>query len=484
LSRWDSFEKYCIQLTPVLESISHNGLGIDPDAQKAFFDTLTKERDAIYEVIQQKIPLHVFKVKSWKRSPKIVDAEGYATITIGKKDDEKITARVKLIAYPEGGFWARLPFNPRSWEMVQDLAVALGAKLPKKQDSDDPDDTATDDKALKKVAKKFPVFEDIRQYRKRDKLINSYSWSLDEHNRVHPVFGYHPSTWRKSCRQPNVQTIPKRSDLAKAFRKMIVPRAGNVLIEGDSAAIEAVIVGWLAGSERYIRLARAGVHGWITSALHGMPISLDISDAALTAACQAAKKEWPDDYEKCKRIVHLSSYCGTPRRIAEEYPEEFPKESDAAKLQNFFFSTEAGQDIKRWQKQTIEIAHANKGLENHFGLRHRFYSLYSYDSRRQSYVLGDDAKRAVAFVPQSDASFVQSDTLLRLVARDARYLGWIVAIIHDSIILDCPASDSDYAAGVLYEEMIRALPQLDNLWIGSEIKIGSNLSEMTTWKAA
>lgn len=482
MSRWDSFNKYCVRLTPVLEAISRNGLGIDPLEQAAFFKRLETERDGYYDLIQSKVPLHVFRTKAWKRSPKLVDADGYATITIGHKKEEKLTARVKLIACPEGGFWARLPFNPRSWEQVQDLAVAVGAKLPKKRDAESEDDVSTESKHLKKAAKKHPVFNDILKYRQTDKLLTSYQWQLDASNRVHPAFGFHPSTWRKSCRQPNIQTIPKRSDLAKQFRKMIVPKPGNVLIEGDSAAIEAVIVGHLAGSPRFIRLARAGVHGWLTSALHGKPISLDISDAALTAACQGAKKEWPDDYEKCKRVVHLSNYCGTPRRIAEEYPDEFPSETAAAKLQNFYFETEAGKDIKAWQRQTVEVAHANKGLDNHFGLRHRFFSLYSYNQRSKSYVLGDDAKRAVAFVPQSDASFVQSDILLRLVERDQRFLDWIVAIIHDSIVLDLPECHADSAAAVLYEEMVRPLPQLGGLWIGAAISTGPNLCDMVSWQ--
>jgi hypothetical protein len=180
-------------------------------------------------------------------------------------------------------------------------------------------------------------------------------------------------------------------------------------------------------------------------------------------------------------VTGNSNYMGTPRRILEEYPEEFATLGDATRLQDFYFNTEAGKDIRAWQRQTIEIAHANKGLENHFGLRHRFYSLYSYDSRRGEYVLGEDAKRAVAFVPQSDASFVQSDILLRLVARDNRFLDWLVAIVHDSIVLDCPMDHSDYVAGLLQEEMTRPLPQLDGLWIGAEVKIGANLGEMETW---
>ena len=466
MSRWSNFERYCISLTPILEAISRNGLGIDPVRQRELFETLTRERDAIAVAIQTAIPASVLREKTWKRAPKVMTDDTFMrTDAEGKKQ-----------------WYRKLPFSPRSWQQVQQLAVALGVKLPRKQDSDDPDDTATDDKALKGAAKKHRVFADIREYRKRDKLITAYQWALDKENRIHSTLGYHPSSWRKSSRNPNIQVIPKRNDLAKQFRKMIVPRPGHILIEGDSAAIEAVIVGWLAGSQRYIRLARAGVHGWLTSALNGEPISLDISDDALTAACAASKKRWPDDYEKCKRVVHLSNYCGTPRRIAEEYPDEFPREAEAAKLQAFYFGTDAGQDVKRWQKQTIEIAHANKGLENHFGLRHRFYNLYSYDSRRACYVLGEDAKRAVAFVPQSDASFVQSDILLRLVGRDNRFFEWLVAIVHDSVVVDCPVGVADYVCALLAEEMTRPLPQLDNLFIGAAIQIGQNLAEMETWK--
>jgi hypothetical protein len=263
---------------------------------------------------------------------------------------------------------------------------------------------------------------------------------------------------------------------------MIVPRAGHVLIEGDSAAIEAVLVGHHASSERYIRLAKAGVHGWVTSALHGEQVSLDLPNDALSAACQAAKAKWPDDYEKCKRVVHLSNYLGTPRRITEEYPDEFPREAEAARLQEFYFSTDAGKDVRAWQKKTVEIAHANKGLENSFGLRHRFFSLYAWNAYRQAWEFGDDAKRAVAFVPQSDASFVQSDILLRLVSRDIRTLEWLVAIVHDSIILDVPDGLCSHVASILSEEMTAPIAQLGGLAIGAEVKVGNNLGEMKPWQ--
>ena len=255
---------------------------------------------------------------------------------------------------------------------------------------------------------------------------------------------------------------------------MIVAEPGHVLIEGDSAAIEAVLVGWLAGSERYMRLARAGVHGWLTSALHGRVISLDLSDTDLATACKNAKHEWPDDYEKCKRVTHLTGYLGTPRRIFEEYPDDFASEAEARRLQQFLLATDAGTDVKAWQRKTVEMAHAQKYLENFFGLRHRFYSLWQWNARLQAWEFGDDAKRAVAFCPQSIASFVQSDVVLALVA--AGWLGALRAIIHDSIILEVLIERAQDAARALHTALTAPIAKLNGLVIGAEVSIGRNLA--------
>jgi uracil-DNA glycosylase family 4 len=283
-----------------------------------------------------------------------------------------------------------------------------------------------------------------------------------------------------SCRNVNIQTIPKRSDLAKRFRRMIVAAPGNVLIEGDSSAIEAVLVGWLAGSAKYMRLAKCGVHGWLTSKLHREDIPLSLSDDDLSARCKASKQRWPDDYEKMKRVTHLTGYLGTPRRIHEEYPDDFASEAEARDLQQFLLGSEIGQDIKQWQRRTVERAHHDKFLENHFGLRHRFYSLYQWNSRRQAYEFGDDAKRAVAFVPQSMASFIQSEVVLKLVERG--WLPMLRAIVHDSIIMEVPEDELEGAAMDLHAALTAPIKQLNDLTIGAEIKYGPNLHDMTEWQ--
>lgn len=694
--RWEAFLRYCVQPTPIFESMGRAGLLINTDYRTEFMNTIRAERDEINGRIQALVPDNCRPRKFWKRPPKdmtgvvalddVVPPNGAREGLVPPErpcGDELSLAEELFLpnevesSSPATGKSKRtiLPykfmrvesFNAGSWQQVQDLARSLGVKLPRKEDAKDDEDTSTDEKALKRAMKDKKhgaVFKAIYDWRKRNKLITSYSWPLTTkvmqrtlwvevpvaenqgtgqqraaptlprglrvqcaeegdqqevvskplarkeagdanrstpsnqgveentqgqedsrvqpqetqalphplhlrgswsgetpssenlpnmpeglypslvgrealhpslglgqvqqfpgepagrlcfvpqqvssgvtkdsafllpverthtENRVHYSFTFAPSTWRKSCKSVNIQTIPKRSDLAKKFRRMIVAAPTCVLIEGDSAAIEAVILGWLAGSKRYIRLAKAGVHGWLTSALHGIPIELSLSDTALAQECRNAKKQWPDDYEKCKRVTHLTGYLGTPRRIFEEYPDDFSSEAEARKLQQFLLATEAGQDIKAWQKATVEEAHGNRYLENFYGLRHRFYTLFQWNPRRQAFEFGDDAKRAVAFRPQSIASFIQTDVVLRMV--EWGWLGALRAIIHDSIVMEVPEGVAMTAGAALYKALIEPREKLGGLEIGAEVSIGRNLApqsdenpdgmvEMSQWQPA
>lgn len=363
----------------------------------------------------------------------------------------------------------RKPFLPSSWQQVQDLAAALKVKLPKKRDAEDDDDVTTERKYLLAPARKHRAFRLVLDCRERGKLLSTYNWPLDAAGRATTIFGWHPSTLRKSSRSVNLQNIPKRSKLAEAFRRMIVAAPGHLLVEADFSAIEAVLVGWFAGSSRYISLAKAGVHGWLTSALHGSHIPLDSPD--LASLCRAAKKTWHDDYEKCKRVVHLSNYKGTPQRMAEEYPDEFPDVKGARRLQNFYFDTAPGQDVRAWQDRVCLQAAHDCYLDNPYGYRHWFYEVSHYDKRREKFVAGEDAKRAVAFLPQSTASAIQSEVLLRLAERIRE---WLRLIIHDSFLCEAREDAALDTAKVLGEEMLNPIPELGGLTIGVEISVGRN----------
>lgn len=447
--RLEAFERQCTDLLPVLQGMTDAGLLLDVEKQTKFLDVdLVKERDALYAKIQDAVPLAAKPVKSYKKYPpkKLKPFEVYADV------------------YGGGGV-LHLPFNPSSSAQRKVLFRHFGIPIPydsrKKKES-------IERKHLRRYGKKFPVLKDIEEYGERQKLITSYDWQLEPDGRIHPEYGFNPSTWRKNARNPNIQTIPKRNDLAKRFRELFIAAPGCVLIELDSSAIEAVLVGYFADSPEYITLAKKGVHKWLAEQYAGRPVSKD-----------------EPLYDKIKRIVHMSNYMGSPKRIAEEYPDDFATAAEASKLQDFYFSTPAGKAVRAWQSDTIAAANHDHHLDTPFGQRHYFYDVLG--KKDGEVVLRSDAKRAVAFKPQATASALQTLYIQRLPEKYREYLTngqyfipTLRAIIHDSLVFEVDEKHKLELAEAAFKAMTGPVAELGGLSIGAECKIGKNLGEMKT----
>lgn len=411
-----------------------------------------------------------------KDTAALLDSLGLEDTDMGELVEKAATkARRAILPYR---YMKVLDFNPDSTQQVADLAQHLGIKLPRRKDSEDADDLSTEKKYLKQAAKKNPIFGLILECRERNKMLSTYNWSLDHDSRVHTTLGHHPSTWRKSSRDYNLQNIPKRSELAVEFRRMVVAPVGYVLVEADSSAIEAVLVGYFARSDVYIRLAKAGIHDWFNSVVHGEHISLYLDYQGLRAACKAAKQRYSkESREVAKRVVHATAYRTTPARMNDEYPNEFPTVGIARKLQNKLLETPPGQDLQRWWKETCDRASHDKFLMSPFGGRHRFFHVYGYDRRRGIYTLGDDAKRAIAYLPQHCASMMQD------IYVDALWNGpvapWMRLPIHDSIIAVAPASEAQSVAKAMSDTFQMPISELGGLQVGAEVSISGVTEDPT-----
>jgi hypothetical protein len=263
---------------------------------------------------------------------------------------------------------------------------------------------------------------------------------------------------------------------------MVVAPPGHVIIEADSSAIEAVLVGYFARSQRYINLAKAGVHDWFNSLMHGEGFSPDLPLDELKVLCKAAKARYDKaSRDIAKRCVHLTAYRGTPERMAEEYPDDFPTVASARKPQNILLASPIGQDLQAWWKSTLERAGHDKFLMNPFGGRHRFFHIFTYNKRRQCFEAnGDDAKRAIAYLPQSSASAIQDIYVLKMWETPLKE--WLRMIVHDSCLAIVPEAELDNASRIMYNTMSSPIPELGGLEIGVEVKWGKNWGEMEPWK--
>jgi len=101
-----------------------------------------------------------------------------------------------------------------------------------------------DQDALEKS--KSPLAKKILEYRRHSKrahtYFENYLWLADEDGVIHPNFAQGgPRTGRVSCREPNMQNVPKRSDKKEAdfvLRKCFVPRPGKILVSLDYDQVE------------------------------------------------------------------------------------------------------------------------------------------------------------------------------------------------------------------------------------------------------
>ena len=290
------------------------------------------------------------------------------------------------------------------------------------------------------------------------------------------------------------------------------------LVELDWSGIEAVIVGWLSGDPNYIRLAWLGVHDFLCSHAVGKPASLDWPIDDLLRYFAEIKKAFPEERDQAKRIVHGTNYLESAVGIYKRFRKLFKSLRDAERLQELYYSI--APRLRPWQMETVELAAKQEFLGGSgvhpFSYRHEFYDVYNYrlitaaesvklrrlgrpttemNGRHYAIVMGDDAKRGVAFGPQSIAAGVIRETSLLLYdSVRPNYIGDLFhgqtplrAIIHDSFLNEVEDRHVDRLIERSWREMTRQMPELPMppewglgaaLQFGVEVKVGQDWQSM------
>jgi DNA polymerase family A len=457
-------------------------------------------------------------------------------------------------------YFVRRAFNPSSSKQVIGAIKALGQQPGRNRKSQA---ESGDRKALERLAAKTkdPFFLTMIEQRAVSKLMGTYVGGQDEdgnftsgllgrldpESRFHTDFTHNPSTMRLSATlMQNMAGDDDEEDCTDTeeglckhwrlrFRRQIEAAPGCKLIYADFGGIEAVETGWFSQDKDYIRLATIGVHDYVTSAQVGKKADLRWSDTDLRGYLQEIKKQYPHQRKICKRVVHRTNYCSSPRAMHLDDPELFPSTKVAEDLQNLYF--ECCPRLKPWWGEVRERAYS-KGylggpLKHHsqasgdwyreliqsgahpFGYKHWFWHIKDFKKVTKAqamqarakgkpvaelgagwYVIswGDDAKRAVAFYPQSTAAGVIAEAILRLFTPGEEhfigdaYYGQtpLRAQVHDALLLEVPDEQEERVLRALAGAMacrVREQPCPpewglgDYLRIGVEVKVGRNWSE-------
>jgi DNA polymerase-1 len=357
-------------------------------------------------------------------------------------------------------------FNSNSPQQVREvLKTVFGLKLPMKMNQKREYAETTDETALTvlleqnlgRAAEEF--LRRMLEHRKEAKLYGTYIKGI--RNRVHrgrvfPTFLLHgTTTGRLSCRNPNLQNIPRDSTMRKQF---IPCKPGNIFVEGDYGQNEGRVLCWLAQDE-YLRYLfnddTRDIFDELTPVLYGDCSALD----------KAAMKELRI---RVKAYFYGLAYGREARSIALEY--NLPMAEAERGMREFFNVIPA---TVAFRERTRRAVLAGNDLVTSFGRHRRFYLITNQNRK-------DVLNEALAFLPQSHASDICLDAFCEIRPR-LKGLGFVRNIVHDSLLAECAPEDREEVQSIMNEEMLAAAARCvgDYVKFKVDFKAGPNWGDLS-----
>ncbi len=286
------------------------------------------------------------------------------------------------------------------------------------------------------------------KHRREQKLYGTYVKGIRKRlyrGRVHPTFLIHGTTsGRLSCRNPNLQNIPRESSIRRQF----IPGRGNIFVQADYAQAELRVIAYLAKDDYLRSVFNEGrdIHGEVAERFYG--------------------PGWTKEQRvRAKAVVFGLAYGREAKSIADEFDIPY---AEASRFVNAFF--EVIPQTVAWRESIKEkVLHAQEDLITPFGRRRRFW-LITKDNTM------DTLKEAYSFLPQSTASDI---CLSAAIEMDKRGIP-LRNLVHDSILAEVPEEEGEDVAGLMEEimEEVALIKMGDFVKFKAESKIGCNWGEV------
>ncbi len=222
----DVYRKIEIPVMFVLHSMEKEGIGVNPDALKAYGESL-----------------------------------------IGRIDE------LTRMIYEEAGGEFNINSPKQLGEILFDkLGLPAGKKTQKGY--------STSAEVLEKLAPDYPIVANILEYRTLAKLKSTYADGLYEYiasdGRIHSRFNQTvTATGRISSTEPNLQNIPIRMEIGRQIRRVFIPKDGCVFVDADYSQIELRILAHMSADDTLIEAYKSDsdIHRITASKVFKVPLS-------------------------------------------------------------------------------------------------------------------------------------------------------------------------------------------------------------------
>ena len=347
---------------------------------------------------------------------------------IGKKINKLVTN-----IYSESGY----EFNVNSTQQLAKILFEIKGLPEVKKRS-----TAED--VLEKLKNKHVLPGLILEYRKLNKLKNTYIDSLPElvnpmSGRIHSTFNQTiTATGRLSSTNPNFQNIPIRTDEGREIRRAFRSKDdGWLIFSADYSQIELRIMAHLSQDKALVDAFNKGEDIHTRTAADVFNVSLEDVQPSM---------------RRTAKIVNFGLLYGAgPFRMSQELGIT---QKEAKALIETYFSTYSG--IKNYVESVMEVAKNNRYVETLLGRRRPVWDIDS-----SNHLHREAAKRMAINMPIQGTSAEMIKLAMIAISNHISSKSMkskLLLQIHDELVFEVPKDELEELEGLVLDKMINALP--------------------------
>ncbi len=311
---------------------------------------------------------------------------------------------------------------------------------------------------LDKLRSQHPVIDLITQYREVVKLKNTYIDTLpkqiDQNSRLHTTYALTVAqTGRLSSNDPNLQNIPVRTDLGRRIRTAFVAAPEHVLIGADYSQFELRIAAYLSDDKELIRQFNEDV---------------DVHTATAAEIYGREPQDVTKNMRRDAKAVNFGIMYGLgPHGLVQATGMTYQQAKHF--IDKYF---EVRPKLMEYIKSVQEQARTKGYVETLFGRRRPTPDIHS-----SNFAVREAAMRQAVNMPfQGTAADIMKMAMIAVDKELAETKSKMLLQIHDSILVECPASSGEGTAKLLKDVMEGVVKLPIKLTVDTDI--GKNWGEL------
>jgi DNA polymerase-1 len=426
-------------------------------------DLLTSELQAIFDPIMQNIRQEAYEedkltFDAWSQALELCEVlltEGYKEntdgLTWGAYKKRGIAQFRSEYPRPKTPKLDTSPVNLGSPVQLKTVLAAIGVNVEK-----------TDKEHLAPYARD-PRIKKLLEWKKLDKFISAFGENLlaklGPDGRMHCTYNQAgAATGRMTCSKPNWQQLPSHEPDETSVRKCVVAEQGNVILTADFSNIELRILADITQDENMLDFFEKGgdLHSTTARLMFNLSDDIDPKIAELKPGLS---------YRSIAKTINFGLVYGmSAHSLAADLGITL---HEAQNLVSTYFAAYPG--VARWLKVNPQII-IDQGYSTTLAGRKRFFpqlqepkfnkfsmSWEEYKIRMSTYrtLQGKYERRAKNTPIQGTSADITKYALVLLTRRIPDYVR-LVAVVHDEIVLECPAEKSPAVAKLLSTCMYKA----------------------------